>query len=169
MTTPEGRRRCVDSGASPHPNEVVVREAVGADAETIASCVAAAYAPYIERIGRRPGPMLDDYTEVVVEHRVTVAETDGVLAGVLVLKETAEGLLLDNVAVLPESQGRGIGGLLLRHAESEARRQGRGELLLYTNERMTENLALYARKGFVEYDCRVEDGFARVYMRKRLT
>jgi GNAT superfamily N-acetyltransferase len=147
----------------------VVRAAKPTDAAAVADCVAQAYEHYIERMGKAPGPMLDDYDQVIAGDQVTVAESEGAVVGVLVLKETAEGLLLDNVAVLPQSQGEGIGSALIRHAECEAARQGRRELLLYTHETMTENLALYAKKGYVEYDRRVEGGFARVYMKKDVT
>jgi len=110
--------------------------------------------------------MLEDYSKVIEERQVTVAESDGTIAGVLVLALTAEGLLLDNVAVLPSN--RGIGKALLQYAESEARRQGFGSLYLYTHEKMTENQALYSKIGYVAYDRRVEYGFPRVYMRKSL-
>lgn len=33
---------------------------------------------------------------------------------------------------------------------------------------MSENRALYSKIGYIEYDRRVEYGFARVYMRKSL-
>ena len=56
----------------------------------------------------------------------------------------------------------------LERAESEARQLGYGHLDLYTHERMTENVALYARIGYTEVDRRTERGFPRVYMRKRL-
>ena len=56
----------------------------------------------------------------------------------------------------------------MEHAESEARRLGYGHLDLYTHERMTENIAMYERIGYVEVDRRTERGFPRVYMRKRL-
>jgi GNAT superfamily N-acetyltransferase len=85
---------------------------------------------------------------------------------VLVLVLTPEGLLLDNVAVLPSH--RGIGRVLLQYAESEARRQGFASLYLYTHDKMTENQALYSKIGYVEYDRRVEYGLSRIYMRKCL-
>ena len=146
-----------------------VRRAAGADdAAGIAACVRTAYSPYIERIGQPPGPMLDDYRQVVRDHRVHVIEEDGETLGVLVLIEKDGGLLLDNVAVLPSRHGEGIGRRLLEHAESEGRRLGYGHLDLYTHERMTENIAMYERIGYVEVDRRTEHGFPRVYMRKRL-
>jgi hypothetical protein len=39
---------------------------------------------------------------------------------------------------------------------------------LYTNIVMTENLALYTRLGFEETHRADEDGYRRVFMRKRL-
>ena len=145
-----------------------LRRAGAGDAAGIATCVRAAYSPYIERIGQTPGPMLDDYDRVVRDHRAYVIEEGGEVVGALVLIEKAGGLLLDNVAVLPSRHGEGIGRRLLEHAESEARRLGCRHLNLYTHERMTENIAMYGRIGYVETDRRTEHGFPRVYMRKRL-
>ena len=76
--------------------------------------------------------------------------------------------LLDNVAVDPRYHGQGIGRALLGLAEAEARRQRFDSIYLYTHERMTENQGLYIRIGYVEYDRRTEQGYARVYMRKPL-
>ncbi len=139
-----------------------------ADAGAVAACVNAAYRHYVERIGKAPGPMLEDYTQVITERQVLVADREGAILGVLVLAATGEGFLLENVAVYPLYQGGGVGRALLEIAESEARRQGYEAIHLYTHVEMTENQALYARIGYVEYDRRAEKGYARVYMRKHL-
>lgn len=128
----------------------------------------AAYRGYIERIGRLPGPMTDDYCEVIRERRVAVVEGGGNIVGVLVLATTEEGFLLENVAVDPSHRGKGLGRGLLEFAEAEARREGFASIYLYTHEKMAENLALYAKLGYAEFDRRREKGLARVYMRKRL-
>jgi GNAT superfamily N-acetyltransferase len=99
---------------------------------------------------------------------VVVAEAGGEVAGVLVLSETSEGFLIDNVAVLPSRKGQGIGRALLVHAEQEALARGHASLYLYTNEKMSENIAMYERAGYVEYERRQEDGFRRVFLRKAL-
>ena len=146
----------------------VPRPATDADAAAISECVQAAYQRYVEDIGRPPGPMLDDYGQVVRNHRAYVIEDGGRIVGALVLKDTDDGILLDNVAVLPSRQGEGIGRRLVEHAESEARRLGHDHLDLYTHERMAGNIVMYARYGYEEFDRRTENGFPRVYMRKRL-
>ncbi|MBV9898154.1 MAG: GNAT family N-acetyltransferase, partial [Chloroflexi bacterium] len=66
-------------------------------------------------------------------------------------------------------QGRGLGKRLLEFAEGEAKRLGFSEVRLYTNALMTENRALYARVGYVEYERRDVDGRDTVFMRKRLS
>jgi ribosomal protein S18 acetylase RimI-like enzyme len=90
------------------------------------------------------------------------------LVAVLVLAHGDEGFLLENVAVVPEHRGKGLGKRLMELAEGEARRQGFDSIYLYTNERMTENLEIYRHLGYVEYARRTESGLRRVYMRKQL-
>jgi ribosomal protein S18 acetylase RimI-like enzyme len=112
--------------------------------------------------------MTDDYAEVVRTHRVIVAERDGNILGLVVRGVSDEGFFVDNVAVDPSHQGIGVGKALLEHAESAARNAGFDSIYLYTHERMVENLALYSRIGYVEYDRRLLGGTRIVYLRKRL-
>lgn len=145
-----------------------LREANAKDADAVKACIDASYGHYVERIGRLPGPMTEDYAEIIRSRKVTVAERGGAIVGVLVLGVTSEGFLLETVAVDPPNRGRGLGRILLELAESEARRAGFDSVYLYTHRLMTENQALYAKIGYVEFDRRVDDGLPRVYMRKRL-
>ena len=144
------------------------RPAELADASRITELVASAYGHYVERIGMLPRPMTDDYDEVIQSHPVTVAEDSGAIVGVIVLGITDEGFLIDNVAVHPSHQGRGLGRALLKFAEVEARRAGYDSIYLYTHERLIENLTLYSRIGYIEYDRRPQEDFSIVYMRKNL-
>lgn len=74
-----------------------------------------------------------------------VAELDGAVARfTVVVPETDEGFLVDNVAVEPALQGSGVGRMLLLHPEAAARRAGHDSIYLVTHELMTENLTLYA-------------------------
>ena len=138
------------------------------DVSKVAALVNAAYGHYVERIGMLPRPMTDDYAGVIRNRRVTVAELHGTITGVLVLTVDDEGFLIDNVAVDPGHRGTGLGRALLKFAEAEARRAGFDSIHLYTHEKMTENLALYSRIGYVEYDRRSQGDFSLVFMRKHL-
>ena len=139
------------------------------DLAAIRRIVREAYAQYVPRIGREPAPMTADYAALLEAGEVWVAAAaDGSVVGVLVLQPEAESLLLENVAVAPEAQGRGIGRALIAHAEQRARELGLPEVTLYTNEKMTENQGLYPALGYEETGRRREDGYDRVYFRKQV-
>jgi ribosomal protein S18 acetylase RimI-like enzyme len=144
------------------------RPARDADVPAVARLVHAAYVHYVDRIGMLPGPMTDDYAEVIRTRQVTLAETGDTLAGVLVVNVTDEGFGIENVAVHPAHRGFGLGKALLRLAEIQAARAGFDSVYLYTHEKMTENLSLYRSLGYVEYDRRSQGDFALVYLRKHL-
>jgi ribosomal protein S18 acetylase RimI-like enzyme len=144
------------------------RSATGIDVSMVADLVNAAYRHYVARIGMLPGPVTEDYAEVISNRRVTVAEHDGAVVGVLVLSVSDDGFTVDNVAVHPAHRGIGLGRALLELAETEAERAGFDSIALYTHEGMTENLALYSRIGYVEFDRRSLGDFSLVYMRKPL-
>ncbi len=145
-----------------------LREAAKSDAQALTALVDAAYSHYVERLGMLPGPMTADYAQVIHDHSVSVAEADGTVVGVIVLSVTDEGFAIDNVAVHPSQWGRGLGRTLLTFAEGEAKLAGFESIYLFTHEKMTENLGLYSRLGYVEYDRRSLGDFSLVYMRKDL-
>jgi GNAT superfamily N-acetyltransferase len=147
----------------------VIRLAVYEDRPAVEAIVQAAYARYVPRIGREPGPMLDDYAARIRAKQVHVLESEGVVQGILVLVPQERSMLLDNIAVSPEVQGQGQGRALLAFAERAALGAGYESIQLYTNEAMVENIALYARIGFVETHRIEEKGLRRVYMAKALT
>jgi ribosomal protein S18 acetylase RimI-like enzyme len=148
---------------------VSLRPATAADVQRLSDLVRAAYAHYVERLGGPPRPLTDDYAEVVRTHRVIVAERGGEIVGLVVLGIDDEGFFVDNVAVDPSHQGAGVGRALLEHAEVAARDAGFDSIYLYTHERMVENLALYSRIGYVEFDRRSHGDAQIVYLRKRLS
>ena len=110
--------------------------------------------------------MLRDMGPEIRARRVWV--TGRPITGVICLSPVDGGLLIENVAVHPNAQGTGLGRQLMEYAEAEARRSGLGCLRLYTNEVMTENLAMYEHLGYHEVDRRTEDGYRRVFMEKHL-
>jgi GNAT superfamily N-acetyltransferase len=144
------------------------RPAVVADVPALAEVARQAYGPYVERMGQEPGPMTADYGDVVAGGEVWVAEDGARIIGMVVLIAESGYLLVENVAVVPEAQGKGVGNALMRLAEDRAAARGLAELRLYTNAVMTENLHYYPRRGYVETHRGEEGGFQRVFFRKRL-
>jgi ribosomal protein S18 acetylase RimI-like enzyme len=149
-------------------NKPRIRAATAADVPAIAKIVDQAYRHYIARMGKPPGPMLDDYAARVLEGVVWVLEEGSVIAGIIVLLPATDYLLLDNVAVSPARQGLGLGRRLLAFAEAEALRRGYSEIRLFTHQTMVENQRLYASIGYEETGRGTEAGYDRVFMRKQL-
>jgi len=143
-----------------------LRAATVDDLGAVEGVVRSAYSHCISRIGRAPGPMLDDYDRLIREGRVHVAEHDGIVRGVLVLIPQEDAMLLDNVAVCPSAQGLGLGRKMLEFAERAAVDAGYRSIRLYTNEAMKENIELYTRMGYSETHRVEEKGLRRIYMTK---
>src|SRR5690349_15171704 len=154
---------------------VTIRPAAEADVPVLREIAVTAYEQYVPLIGRPPAPMTADYATAVRSGQawvaVAVAEAagaDGGVQGFIVLIRHPGFLLLENVAVRPAVQGRGLGARLLAFAEEQARALGLAEIRLYTNEAMAANLAYYPRRGYTETHRAEEDGFRRVFFRKQL-
>ena len=147
----------------------MIRQAVAGDEAEIRACAEQAYARYVPLIGRKPAPMSADYAAQIAagDVHVAVGDDDRVL-GFIVFHAEEGHVVLENVAVLPAAAGRGTGKALIRFCEDCARRRGFGEVRLYTNEKMTENLSIYPRLGYAEIGRGTEDGFDRVYFSKTL-
>jgi ribosomal protein S18 acetylase RimI-like enzyme len=157
------------------------RQATIGDLPSIERLNAAAYAVYRDRMNRPPAPVVHDYTPEVEagmawligepgepSERGEPCEPGEQPAGVIVLIPAGDSLLIENIAVAPAAQGRGLGRQLMEFAERQAAARGFRLLTLYTNEVMEENIAIYTSLGYRETARRLVDGYQRVYMEKRL-
>ena len=115
---------------------------------------------------KTPAPLLRDYGAAVGAGAVWVAGSP--VTGLISLTAKDGILLIENVAVHPAQQGSGLGRRLMEFAEEQARQRRIKRLALYTNEIMTENLAIYAHLGYRETARRTDHGYRRVYMEKVL-
>jgi GNAT superfamily N-acetyltransferase len=145
-----------------------IRLATSADHAAVVALVDEAYAVYVPRIGRPPAPMLEDYGSLIGDGRVHVLEDDAGIAGLVVLISEEHAMLLDNVAVKASARGQGYGRMLIAFAEATARAAGYRTIRLFTNERMTENIARYPRLGYAETHRNEEEGLRRVHFAKQL-
>lgn len=158
------------SDATSMPSKAMLHQATPEDIPTIKSMVDAAYSIYIERIGRPPAPMCENWEETLQSHDVLVLRDNEQIVGSIKfhVDKESNSLKIDNLVVHPAIQGRGYGRFLIDHAESEAQQRGMPGVSLFTNAKMTENIGLYKKLGFAETERRVEDGFQRVYFHKKL-
>ena len=149
-------------------NSESIRPADLPDCDTIRQIAREAYAMYVPRMDREPFPMLDDYAAHIREGHAYVLENGPHICGYLILLPQQDGMLLDNVAVNPQFQGKGHGRKLVAFAEAQAQRGGFSRIYLYTNEVMVENLQLYTHLGYHETKRIVENGYKRIYLEKHL-
>ena len=147
---------------------VAIRLGVINDLETVEKIVNAAYSVYVDRIGKKPAPMLDDYRNLIQKQLVHVIEEGNVVRGIIVLVPMDDYMLVENVAVYPDFQGLGYGRRLLDYADKVAKIRGYAEIRLYTHEKMIENQAIYHHLGWKEYKRQMENGYPRIYMKKQL-
>ena len=149
-------------------SDITMRTALPEDAAAIRALVRAAYAKWVPIIGREPRPMTADYDAAIHDHRFDLIEEAGQLIALIETEARPDHLWIENLAVLPEAQGRGFGRQLLTHADMLALDAGFTELRLLTNGRMATNRALYRSHGYVET---AEEPFMEssvIYLSKRL-
>ena len=150
------------------PEGLVIRRASSVDVADISRLTREAYAPWVARVGREPLPMTADYEAAVRDHLVDLAFWDGALCALVELVAEPDCLLIENLAVAPDHQGKGLGGTLLRHAESQARELGFGSVRLYTNRAFGSNVEFYQHHGYAIEREEPFMGGLTVYMRKPL-
>ena len=138
--------------------------------------------------------MTADYDQAVRRHLIDLYEEGGelhaliemvvetgpayllarILGGAGPYDAEARHLLIENIAVRPDQQGKGFGDRLLRHAEAVAASMNIREVQLFTNVAYGSNVAFYSKRGYQEYDRRTiplpnrEDTATMVFMRKTL-
>lgn len=128
-----------------------LRLATPADIPALVRLGERAYAPYVARLGGiEPYAMRPDLPALVARGAVRVAEEGGTILGYLIDYADGDAWMLENLAVDPRAQRRGLGRALLAAAEAAARAAGAPAIRLYTNVVMTENQALYLRLGYRE-------------------
>ncbi len=124
-----------------------------------------AYTEYQERMGGERLPPMDvDYFSEINIYPTWIAEKEGEILGGLIMSFENGQALIANIAVDPKNQGQGIGGALLKFAESKARENDFSELNLTTHVLLHENVSLYRHLGWEE----TGRGETKIFMKKKI-
>ena len=151
-------------------HEIELRRGAGPDAAAIRDLTRAAYAKWVPAIGREPKPMSADCEIAIQNNRFDLLYIDGTLAALIETIDQGDSLLIENVAVAPAFQRRGLGSKLMRHAEEVARSLGYDRIWLYTNRRFAGNIELYTSLGYgVDTEEPIDAGMVRTNMSKRFS
>lgn len=124
-----------------------LRKAEARDAEQLTECIAAAYAVYASVITDLP-PVSEGIAQTIETSRVWVAETEEGIVGGIVLDPHNDFLMLENVAVRPDSSGMGVGAALIRQAEADCLELQFHQLRLSTHVDMPANVRWYEHLGW---------------------
>jgi GNAT superfamily N-acetyltransferase len=100
----------------------LIRRARAEDAARIAAIARAAYLKYVPRVGREPAPMMADFAAEIAADRVVVIGTAGAVDGYMIAWPENDSYFIDNIAVDPLQQGKGLGRQLVDRAVDEAKR-----------------------------------------------
>ncbi len=146
----------------------VLSPATAADAGAIRSLTRDAYAKWVPIVGREPKPMTADYDLAVRNHRIDLLRVNGTLAALIEMIPEADHILIENIAVSPAFQGRGLGRKLMAHAEQVAASLGHALVKLYTNKQFAENVRFYEKLGYGVDREEIFAGGVAVHMSKPL-
>ena len=148
--------------------KLCIHLATAIDLHNVKTCARLAYTKYLARMDRQPAPMVADFAHQIALGQIYVATSGSLFSGFVVFYKESDHIHLENIAVMPESSGKGIGKALIEFVEQCAHDAEINAIELYTNEVMTENIAIYTRLGYEETERKREDGFNRVYFSKLL-
>jgi GNAT superfamily N-acetyltransferase len=146
-----------------------MRRARLADVAAITALTRAAYARWVPVIGREPLPMVADYAAAVARHWIDLWHEGDDLAALVEMVPRADHLWIENLAVSPDHQGKGLGRVMLAHAENMAQGAGLAQIKLLTNAAFAANLVFYPHMGFAEERREPFQGGETVYFTMSLT
>jgi ribosomal protein S18 acetylase RimI-like enzyme len=108
---------------------------------------------FVVRFWGKPVQLMFDQLFTVAEQPAIVAKNGEQILGFIFYHPFRERtVLIVALGVLPQYQGLGIGGSLLRHIEEFAKSEGKQELLVVTSNDNLPALAFYQRQGFQLYE-----------------
>jgi len=146
----------------------VTRLAQSDEVASVEACVRDAFSKYVDVLPLPPTALSADYGDLIARGAVHVA-VDGEVLGAVTLLADGDDLMVTNLAVRPDTQGRGLGRRLMAHAEEVAAARGCRRVTLFTHELMVENIAFYGGLGYEETGRRITDGRSRVHFAKAIT
>jgi ribosomal-protein-alanine N-acetyltransferase len=124
------------------PAAVAIRAARPSDYEAVTATDIAAFEPPWQM----SAAVLHD--AILRADLISVAEAEGQIVGYQLTTPSQFGAHLARLAVLPDWQGHGIGGGLVRHLVEFANQRGYRELTVNTQDTNAASLAVYRRLGF---------------------
>ena len=147
----------------------IIRNASIQDLDVIREIALNAYEQYVDIVGKKPAPMIANFSEHLENDKVFVVEGgDGHKPIGYAIVVTKNGdYWLENIAVISTKVKKGVGTQLINYVEEYISKRAK-RYQLYTNVKMVQNIDWYRSLGFEETKRYTEDGFERVFFAKKL-
>lgn len=129
-------------------SSLIIRRAGPDQVRQIRELTMRAYTKWVPITPSKPRPMTADYDVSVQTNRFDFLYEDERLVGLIETVQQGDEMMIVNVAIDPDHQGKGFGTRLMKHAEQLAKASVLRATRLYTNKLMTENITLYDRLGY---------------------
>ena len=151
-------------------DSIVFKKATPQDAPEIARVTKKAFTEYAREIRRDENvAALHETTEEILNDirskHVYLCIVDGVTAGAVRFEVLSGGIAyLSRLAVDPEIQSLGIGGLLLEKVRKECAAMGVRAIALHTASRMRSSVAFYLKNGYYVHSITRDKDYIRAFM-----
>ena len=155
------------------PRDLIFEKAKPGEEEILERLFRSAFNPYVRLLGGELGKDAYDWLPDSIRTGCVwhVFEKDKMVGAIAIVPEK-NSWSIDQVAVLPEWQGQGIGTGMLEKVEELARGRGVTKLTLDTARMMTDLIRLYKNLGFRIVNegkpKHGKDSHVRVFMEKSL-
>lgn len=149
---------------------IVFRKADETDAAAVRRITLLAFTGYAQQI-RKPGRVAalretaaDILSDIRGKH-VYICEVDGQAAGAVRFEVLSEGVAyLSRLAVDPQFQSLGVGGLLLEKVRLSCLALGVRAITLHTASRMRQSVAFYLKNGYYIHSITRDKAYIRAFM-----
>ena len=149
---------------------ILFKKATIADSQQVHNLTKKAFVAYANAI-RKQGHVdaLDETIENVdydIKHKhVYLCLLDGHLVGAVRFEVLTDGIAyLTRLAIDPNIQSIGIGGLLLEKAHQECKRLGVRAITLFTASKKTSSVAFYLKNGYYIHSITRDKAYIRAFM-----
>lgn len=151
-------------------DSIVFKKAGVDDAKEVQNVTRKAFLAYAHEI-RKQGHVdalnetLDDIISDVENKHVYLCLLDGETAGSVRFEVLDDGIAyLSRLAIDPDIQSIGIGGLLLEKAHQECRRLGVRAITLHTASKKRSSVAFYLKNGYYIHSITRDKEYIRAFM-----
>ena len=128
--------------------ELSIRKAHASDSEFVFNVKKAAFREYVEQVwGWDDKYQRERHNREFASHDLRIIQFRGTDVGFLIMSRTSDTLKVNQIYILPEYQGKGIGSACLTRIIDDASREQKSVALKVLKVN-TRGIALYQRLGF---------------------